>query len=368
MKVLITGANGFVGRNLVVDLKATTDYELFCFDIDNTEEQLQQWCQQADVVVHLAGVNRPKEESEFQTGNTDFTARLIGYLSARPIPVLMTSSIQAALDNPYGVSKLHAEEALLVYSKQHQVPVYIWRMPNIFGKWCRPNYNSVVATFCHNIAHNEPIFVRDPNYELTLIYIDDVVALLKQGILQKIQPNADGYCEPTPVYSCTLGNLASEIEAFRESRDSLLNQPLEGLRKRLYSTYLSYLPETAFSYPLKANVDARGAFSEFFKTDSLGQFSVSTTKPGITRGNHWHHTKVEKFLVVAGEADICFRKLGTDDVIRYHVTAENPEVVDIPVGYTHNITNTSDTETLVTLIWANELFDSEHPDTFYEEV
>lgn len=368
MKILVTGAKGFVGKNLIKNIEVRTDYEVFPFDLDCTEEQLTEWTKACDFVVHLAGINRPKTEDEFTKGNTDFTLHLLEKLKDNPVPVAMTSSIQAVLDNPYGLSKLGAENHLFEYSEKYGVPVYIWRMPNIFGKWCRPNYNSAVATFCNNIARDEEVYISDPAHMMTLIYIDDVVSLILKSIKGEIRPLEDGFCEPKPVYQITLGQIVSTLREFHDCKDSLLLNDLTGVRKCLYSTYLSYLPENAFSYKLIDHTDARGAFSEFFKNAGIGQFSVSTTVPGITRGNHWHNTKVEKFLVVAGEADLCFRKLGTKEVIRYHVTADVPEIVDIPVGYTHNITNTSKTETLVTLIWANEIFDPENPDTYYEEV
>ena len=369
MKVLITGAGGFVGRNLVAELSREPErYEILPFDIENTMEELAAYCRECDFVVHLAGINRPKDESEFQKGNAGLTEQLCELLAENPVPVAMTSSIQAVLDNPYGVSKLAAEQALFTYSQTHGVPVYIWRMPNLFGKWCRPNYNSAVATFCHNIAHDLPITVSDPARVMTLVYIDDVVRMIKEAMAGQVIPADDGFCEPDVEYIATLGEIVSLITSFRESRKSLVMPELTGLAKPLYSTYLSYLPHDGFAYSLKINSDVRGLFAEFFKTDGVGQFSVSTTAPGVTRGNHWHHTKVEKFLVVSGEADFNFRRVGTDGVITYHVTGDNPQVVDIPVGYTHNIVNTSESETLVTIIWANEQFDPAFPDTYYEEV
>jgi len=368
MKILITGANGFVGRNVLANLKLDNEYELFAYDIDTGDEKLRKWAKECDFVIHLAGVNRPKTEDEFAKGNTDFTSYLLDLLKENPVPVAMTSSIQAALDNPYGISKLGAEQLLFDYGKSNNVPVYVWRMPNIFGKWCRPNYNSAVATFCYNIARDQEVFISDPNRMMNLIYIDDVVSLLSKAVQGDVVPNKDGYCKPEPVYEITLGDIVSTLREFHSCRDNLILENLTGVRKCLYSTYLSYLPEDSFSYKLVNHSDNRGGFAEFFKTNGEGQFSVSTTMPGITRGNHWHNTKVEKFFVVAGEADLCFRKIGTDEVIRYHVRADEPEVIDIPVGYTHNITNTSKDEVLVTVIWANEIFDPKNPDTFYEEV
>ena len=368
MRILITGAKGFVGKNVVANLLTLKDVEVFQYDLDCTEKQLGDWTGKCDFVIHLAGVNRPKDESEFRTGNTDFTAHLLLLLDRNPVPVAMTSSIQAVLDNPYGNSKLAAEEEMFSYAARNHVPVYVWRMPNIFGKWCRPNYNSAVATFCYNIANEKDVYISDPDKVMTLIYIDDVVDLLISAVYGKITVGTDGFCVPEPVHKITLGQIVDTLREFHRCKDLLKMDNLTGVRKCLYSTYLSYLPEDRFSYPLTVHSDARGLFAEFFKTGSEGQFSVSTTAPGITRGNHWHNTKVEKFLVVSGEADLCFRKIGTDKVIRYHVRGTEPTVVDIPVGYTHNIVNTSKTETLVTIIWANELFDPEHPDTYYEEV
>ncbi len=368
MKILITGANGFVGKNLVANLKARTMDELFLYDLDSTEDQLKEWTGECDFVVHLAGVNRPKDANEFKTGNSDFTAHLLDLLKKNPVPVAMTSSIQAALDNPYGISKLAAEKEVFSFGEQFGVPVYVWRMPNIFGKWCRPNYNSAVATFCHNIANNLDVFVSDPNKVMTLIYIDDVVSLIMSAMTGAIIPGEDGFCRPEPVYQISLGKIVDTLREFKSCPDTLMLDNLRGVRKCLYSTYLSYLPTDRFSYSLTAHTDPRGLFAEFFKTDGIGQFSVSTTAPGITRGNHWHNTKIEKFLVVAGKAELCFRKIGTSEVIRYEVSGELPAVVDIPPGYTHNIKNISENETLVTLIWANEVFDPSSPDTYYEEV
>ena len=368
MKILITGANGFVGRNVLANFSTHKDLELFPYDIETGDDLLRKWTKECDFVIHLAGVNRPKTEDEFAKGNTDFTGYLLSLLEGNPVPVAMTSSIQAVLDNPYGASKLGAEQLVFKYAETNKVPVYIWRMPNIFGKWCRPNYNSAVTTFCNNIARNQEVFISDPNRVMNLIYIDDVVSLLYKAVQGNICPEEDGFCKPDPVYQITLGDIVSTIQEFHSCRNNLVLEDLTGVRKCLYSTYLSYLPVDEFSYKLIDHSDNRGSFAEFFKTLGEGQFSVSTTYPGITRGNHWHNTKVEKFFVVAGEADLCFRKIGTKDVIRYHVTAGEPEIVDIPVGYTHNITNTTKDEVLVTVIWANEIFDPENPDTFYEEV
>ncbi len=371
-KILITGANGFVGRNLVAELSREPEiYELLCADLDTAEEQLLLYLKTCDFVVHLAGVNRPKDEGEFAAGNTDFTQFVLDMLAecGNCVPVAITSSVQSLLDNPYGKSKLAAEHAVLDYGKTNGVPVYVLRLPNVFGKWCRPNYNSAVATFCHNIAHDLPIQVNDPSHEMTLVYIDDVLELLKSAIAGKLTPGADGYCAVPVVYHAALGAIAGKLQAFHKVRNTLVMPSLaDPLDKALYSTYLSYLEQDAFSYVPEKHADDRGLFAELFKTDGVGQFSVSKTRPGITRGNHWHHTKVEKFIVVSGEAEIRFRRVDDSEVIRYVVSGEKPEVVDIPPGYTHAITNLSQSETLVTLIWANEAFDPERPDTYSMEV
>ncbi len=371
-RILITGANGFIGKNLVCDLRRQPDrFEPLCADIDTAPEQLRQYLESCDAVVHLAGVNRPKDEHEFVTGNTGSTESVTAQLleSGRAVPVVMTSSIQAALDNPYGKSKLAAEQALLAYARKSGAPVYLVRLPNVYGTWCRPNYNSAVATFCHNIARGLPITVSDRANPLTLIYIDDVLNLIEAALDGAVGPQPDGYCAVPDTCRTTLGDLVDLLFAFHAARETGKLPPLtEPLTKNLYSTYLSYLPEDAFSYPLTAHSDPRGAFSEFFKTDENGQFSVSTTVPGITRGNHWHHTKTEKFLVVSGTAAIRFRRIDRDEVLEYNVSGDRLQVVDIPPGYTHSITNTAPEGTLVTLIWANELLDPAHPDTYYLDV
>ena len=370
MKVLVTGAAGFIGRNVQAELGRTPDdYTLLCADVDTPDETLREYAATCDFVIHLAGVNRPQNESEFRTGNTDFTVYLLSLLEARGgVPIAMTSSTQAALDNPYGRSKKAAEDAVLEYGRRTGAAVYVFRLPNVFGKWCRPNYNSAVATFCHNIARDLPVTVTDPKRLMTLVYIDDVLDLLKSAMAGQPIPGDDGRC-PVPVtHDILLGDIVERLRAFHEQRKNLTIPDLsDALNKALYSTFLSYLPTDAFSYPLVAHSDPRGAFAEFFRNKEAGQFSVSTTVPGITRGNHWHHTKVEKFLVVSGKASLRFRHIQSDEVIEYIVTGEEPTVVDIPPGYTHLIENVGD-DTLVTLIWANELFDPERPDTYYLEV
>lgn len=372
MKVVITGANGFIGRNLVAELSRFPEsYELFKVDLDTPKERLNEWLASCDAVVHLAGINRPLNVSEFKTGNVDFTSQMLTQLceSGNPVPVIMTSSIQAALDNPYGTSKLQAEFVMFSYSKAQKTPVYVFRLPNVFGKWCRPNYNSAVATFCNNIANDLPIEVNAPERVMTLVYIDDVILSIKEALDKGYTASEDGFCAVRTTYSATLQYIADKIKEFHEARKSLVMPSLaDGLDKALYSTYLSYLPRDGFSYKLTKHSDERGMFAEFFKTNGTGQISVSSSAPGITRGNHWHHTKVEKFLVVSGEAAVRFRKIDEDEVIEYNVTGDEPTVVDIPVGYTHSITNTSKTKELITIIWANELFDEKRPDTYFLEV
>ena len=372
-KILITGAGGFVGRNLVCELERfPEEYELLKVDVDTDEETFVSYISGCDFVVHLAGVNRPKNEAEFAEGNADLTTWLTNKLceSGNIAPVAMTSSIQAALDNPYGASKAAAENALLAYGASQGVPVYIWRLPNVFGKWCRPNYNSAVATFCHNIARGLPVTVNDPERVMELIYIDDVISLIKGAINgEATAPDNSGLRSCGEVSRCLLREIPEKLTAFRDSRATLMMPDIEyKLDRELYATYLSYLPEEEFAYELTAHSDARGAFAEIIKSRAAGQISFSTTAPGVTRGNHWHHTKNEKFVVISGEAVVRFRKIDGQDVISYEVSGERPTVVDIPPGYTHSITNTSKTETMIMMIWASEPFDPERPDTYYLEV
>ena len=368
MKVLVTGAKGFVGKNLVATLTANRDYELILIDKENSKEELRKGVIEADFIVHLAGVNRPKDEKEFFEGNSGLTEEIISYLKKenKNTPILITSSIQAELNNPYGKSKKGSEEALLKYMTEELANVYIYRLPNVFGKWCRPNYNSAVATFCHKIARNEEIWISDENIELTLVYIDDVV----KSIIDTIEnPKAiKGYLKVDIEYKATLGEIVKNIREFKESRSNL-NIPSTEIEfiKKLYSTYLSYIPENEFSYPLKMNIDERGSFTEFLKSKDRGQVSINISKPGITKGNHWHNTKNEKFLVVSGEGIIQFRKYDDDKVIEYKVSGEDLRVVDIPVGYTHNIINTGNID-MVTIMWVNEIFNPEIPDTCFLEV
>ena len=383
--ILITGAGGFVGKNLVAELTARGYASLLCFEKDDTPETLADYCQKAAFAVHLAGVNRPKDPGEFYAGNSGLTDLLLADLEAahNACPVLVTSSVQAALDNDYGRSKLQAEEAIFAHGQRTGAPVYVFRMEGVFGKWCRPNYNSVVATFCHNVANGLPIQVRDPDYELPLVYIDDVVDAFVAALDGRVarERSIPGYCFLRPVHTVTLGRLAELVKGFALARGGAAAEALGGgmptlavpdleagsFEKKLYSTYLSYLPEDQFSYPLKMNVDDRGSFTEFLRSPERGQVSVNISKPGIVKGNHWHNTKNEKFLVVRGQAVIRFRKVGTDKVIEYPVSGDKLEVVDIPTGYTHNIENVGQ-EDLVTVMWANEPFDPEHPDTFFLKV
>ncbi|WP_373751001.1 capsular polysaccharide biosynthesis protein CapF [Jeotgalibaca porci] len=369
MKILVTGAKGFIGKNLIAELKTTTNHEIFEYDQDTEYSLLQRYCQEANFVFHLAGVNRPKEQAEFMSGNFGFTSELLELLKQyqNNCPVMISSSIQAALDNPYGQSKKAGEELLFSYSEETGANVLIYRFPNVFGKWCRPNYNSAVATFCHNIAHDLPIQVNDRSVEMTLVYIDDVVKSL-MGALEGREQREDNYCVVSITHQTTLGKIVDLIESFKASRaERSIPDMSEPFTKKLYSTYLSYLPENQFSYDLKMNVDARGSFTEFIRTPDRGQVSVNISKPGITKGNHWHHTKNEKFLVVSGSGIIRFRKLNSDEIIEYFVSGDKLEVVDIPVGYTHNIENLGDSD-MVTIMWVNEVFDPENPDTYYLEV
>lgn len=364
-KVVVTGSSGFIGRNLVVTLQTRPDVEVLPFDVEDGWEVLEGHLAQADFVFHLAGVNRPPQVEAFEAGNADLTRRLLDGLRAqgRAVPVLLSSSIQAALDNPYGLSKAHAEEAVRAYGRETQAPVHLYRLPNVFGKWSRPNYNSVVATFCHNAAHGLPLEVHDPARTLDLVHVDDVVAAFLDALDGKGTLEVDGFLAIPRVFRTTLGELAARIGAFPGQRETCaLPEVGDELTRRLYSMYLSYLPTTDFGYPLVMRHDPRGWLAEVLRSPSMGQIFVSTTRPGITRGNHWHHTKTEKFLVVQGEAVVRFRPVQGGDVLEYPVSGEALRVVDIPPGYTHSITNVGTTD-LVTLFWASEPFSPECPDT-----
>ena len=369
MKILITGSKGFIGKNLIAELNNRKYTDVFEFNRDTDRALLKEYCKEADFVFHLAGVNRPKEQSEFMEGNFGLTSDLLNTLKKynNICPVMLSSSIQAKSDNPYGKSKKACEDLLFSYSKETGAKVLVYRFPNVFGKWCKPNYNSAIATFCHNIAHDLPIQVNDPNVVMNLVYIDDLVNELINS-LEGNESKKGIFCEVPITYTFTLGEIVNLIYSFKNSREerSILDMSDE-LTKKLYSTYLSYIPKDKFSYNLDMNVDQRGSFTEFLRTPDRGQVSVNITKPGITKGNHWHHTKNEKFLVVSGKGVIRFRKIDSDEVLEYFVSGEKMEVIDIPTGYTHNIQNIGDND-LVTIMWANEPFNPNKPDTYFLEV
>lgn len=379
MKILITGAKGFVGKNLTETLynirdgkdktrEIDSDLHIYEYDLDTPEELLAEYCRDCDFVFHLAGVNRPKEETEYMQGNFGFTSVLLETLKRcqNRCPIMISSSVQAALDNPYGKSKRAGEELLERYGKENGVKTLIYRFPNVFGKWCRPNYNSAVATFCNNIACGLPITVNDRNTQLTLVYIDDVVHELLAALVGK-ETRENGFCHVPVCYRVTLGEIVDLLYDFKASRTSKMIPDMSGFSGKLYSTYLSYLPKNEFAYEAKMNCDARGSFTELFKTAERGQVSVNISKPGITKGNHWHHSKNEKFVVVSGRGVIRFRKPHSEEIIEYFVSGDKIEIVDIPTGYTHNIENLGDCD-MVTVMWCNECFDPEKPDTYFLEV
>ena len=371
MKILVTGSKGFIGKNLIATLENLGRYEIFGCDVETTDEELTRYASECEFVFHLAGVNRPQNKEEFYSGNYGFTTVLLDKLKAskNTAPVLMSSSIQAKLDNDYGKSKKEGEDYLINYGKENGVKVYVFRLPNVFGKWCRPNYNSAIATFCYNIARDLPVTVTDRNIMLTTVYIDDVVDAFLSAIKDEVERDEDGYCVVAVTHKVTLGTIVDLIESFKESRKTLACPHMEkdGFEKKLYSTYLASLPEDGFSYELKMNKDDRGSFTEFLRTPDYGQVSVNVSRPHIVKGNHWHHTKNEKFLVVKGTGIIRFRKVDEDKVIEYKVSGEKLEVVDIPCGYTHNIENVGDDD-MVTVMWANEPFDKDKPDTYFLKV
>lgn len=369
MKILVTGSEGFIGKNLILELKNRNYNDIFEYDKDDDPLLLDVYCKEANFVFHLAGVNRPKEETEFMEGNFGFTSILLDKLKKynNSCPVMISSSIQAELDNPYGKSKKAGEELLFEYSKETGAKVLVYRFPNVFGKWCRPNYNGAVGTFCHNIARDLPIHINDSSVVINLVYIDDLVNELIYALEGK-ENKVELYCEVPVVHRITLGEIVNLIYYFKNSRkERSLPDMSDGFTKKLYSTYLSYLPKDKFSYELKMNVDQRGSFTEFLRTTDRGQVSINISKPGITKGNHWHHTKNEKFLVVSGTGVIRFRQINKDEVIEYFVSGDKMEVVDIPTGYTHNIENLGSTD-MVTIMWANEIFDPQKPDTYFLEV
>lgn len=369
MKILVTGAKGFIGKNLIVELKNQNYTDIYEYDIDTEASLLDTYTKDCDFVFHLAGVNRPQNQEQYMEGNYSFTARLLEALqkNKNTCPVMYSSSIQAALDNPYGKSKKAGEDLLFEYGKKTGAKILVYRFPNVFGKWCKPNYNSVIATFCHNISHDLPITVNDRSTMMTLVYIDDLVEELINALKGNEIREGD-FCIVPIVFKITLGEIVDLIQSFKKSRETLSVPDMKNeFVKKLYSTYLSYLPKDQFSYPLKMNIDSRGSFTEIIRTTDRGQFSVNIIKPGITKGNHWHHTKNEKFLVVSGKGVIRFRRIDSDEIIEYHVSSEKLEVVDIPTGYTHNITNTGEID-MVTFMWANEPFNPDRPDTYYLEV
>ena len=398
MKILVTGAKGFVGKNLVCNLYNIKEgknrtrnlniEDIFEYDIDSTVEELDIYCRECDFVFNLAGVNRPKDQSEFMTGNFGFASMLLDTLKkhGNNCPVMLSSSIQATLfgrygTSDYGKSKLAGEELFFEYGKETGAKVLVYRFPNLFGKWCRPNYNSAVATFCNNIANNLEITVNDRSTELELLYIDDLVEEMLdalegrehhcefEGVDTVLKENGR-YCAAPITHHATLGEIVDLLESFKKQPESLVvpEIPYNSFAKKLYSTYLSYLPKEKVSFPLKMNVDDRGSFTELLKSDKVGQVSINISKPGITKGEHWHNTKWEFFIVVSGHGLIQERKIGTDEVIEFEVSGDKIEAIHMLPGYTHNIINLSETENLVTVMWANESFDPNHPDTFFEKV
>jgi UDP-2-acetamido-2,6-beta-L-arabino-hexul-4-ose reductase len=367
MKVLITGANGFVGKNLQLHLAERKDVQVACFTRSDDVAQLPALLQGVDFVFHLAGVNRPQDPKEFMSGNVDLTQALCQAVGAvaesagKRVPIVYTSSIQAGCDNPYGESKRKAEDALLAVVHSHQVPVHIFRLPNVFGKWCKPNYNSAVATFCHNIARGLPIQVNDPAAPVTLVYVDDVI----ERFLQLMDgADAGGFATVAPQYTTTVGELVRQIQAFKDSRDTLVTERVgNGLIRALYATYVSYLPPELFAYTVPQYGDPRGVFAEMLKTPDCGQFSYFTAHPGITRGGHYHHSKTEKFLVIKGQARFKFRHMQTGDTHELLTSGSKAEIVETVPGWTHDITNIGNDE-MVVMLWANEVFDRARPDTF----
>ena len=397
MNILITGARGFVGRNLVENLKTIRDGKnrtraltidnIYEYDIDTDPALLSGWCREADFVFHLAGVNRPQNPEEFMQGNFGFTSTLLDALKAagNTCPVMVSSSIQATLigryDSDYGRSKKAGEDLLFAYGEQTGAKVLVYRFPNLFGKWCRPNYNSAVATFCNNIANDLPIQVNDRAVQLELLYIDDLVDEMLDALegkehhcefdgINTVLTDSGRYCAAPVTHKVTLGKIVDLLDAFKAQPSTLSMPaiPTGSFAKKLYSTYLSYLPREAACFDLKMNVDDRGSFTELLRTADCGQFSVNISKPGITKGQHWHNTKWEFFIVVSGHALIQQRKIGSDEVLNFEVSGDKIQAVHMLPGYTHNIINLSDTEDLVTVMWANEPFDPHKPDTFFEKV
>lgn len=398
MDILVTGAKGFVGKNLCISLKNIRDGkdrtrsalsigEIYEYDIDTEPALLDEYCGKCDFVFHLAGVNRPKNAEEFMQGNFGFTSTLLDTLKKHNniCPVMIASSIQAACigryDTEYGRSKKAGEDLIFAYGEDTGAKVLVYRFPNLFGKWCRPNYNSAVATFCNNIANDLPIQVNDRTTQLELLYIDDLVTEMLDALegnehrcafdgLHTVLCDDGKYCAAPITHKATLGEIVNLLDSFKAQTSTLVMPeiPDNSFAKKLYSTYLSYLPKEKISFPLKMNCDDRGSFTELLKTEKCGQFSVNISKPGITKGQHWHHTKWEFFIVVAGHGLIQLRKIGSDEVLNYEVSGDKLEAVHMLPGYTHNIINLSKTDNLVTVMWANEQFDPKHPDTFFEVV
>ena len=367
--ILITGANGFIGRNLSATLKGLGYQRLLLIDKDTSDEMYKSYVKEAKFIFHFAGINRPTDPKEFIEGNVDSISKLIEMVKSTKskAPIVVSSSIQALAENPYGKSKKAGEDLLLEFSKRHHHPIFIYRFTNVFGKWSRPNYNSVVATFCYNISRGLPIKINDENAKIALVYIDDVVAEMIRCLEGKTE-TIDGILRVLPEYEVTVGQLAKTIQGFAVSRTTLvLANQHDIFQKKLYATYLSYLDETQFSYEVKSHQDQRGSFTELFKTFEHGQISVNISKPGITKGNHYHHTKNEKFIVVSGDALIRFRKVDDTKIIEYRVSGQKIQVIDIPPGYTHSIVNVGKQD-LVTIMWASEIFDPLNPDTYPMEV
>lgn len=371
MKVLITGANGFIGKNLQLSLNERKDVEVVGFTRNHAVNQLPALLAGVDFVFHLAGINRPQDPHEFTTGNADLTQALCAAIAdqrtatGKVVPIIYTSSIQAARDNPYGLSKRAAEEALFSLEKQHDIPVYVVRLPNVFGKWCRPNYNSAVATFCHNVARGLPIQINDPAAPVTLVYVDDVVERFIQ-LMDGADASRDpeGFTTVNPQYTTTVGNLADSIQRFKDSRHTLITERTgTGLMRALYSTYVSYLPVEEFAYTVPMHADPRGVFVEMLKTPDCGQFSYFTAPTGVTRGGHYHHSKTEKFLVIKGQARFKFRHMQTGETYELTTCGDKAEIVETVPGWTHDITNIGSDEMIV-MLWANEIFDRNRPDTF----
>lgn len=369
MKILVTGSNGFIAKNLIVELRNRGYDDLLLCNRDTTMEELEQYIEKCDVLIHLAGVNRPSNEEEYYIENVGFTEKLMKLLADnhKKVCMLFSSTIHTGRHKCYEESKQQGEKILQKYARESGSSLFIFRLPNVFGKWCRPNYNSVVATFCHNVSHDLDIKVNDPDARMNLVYIDDVVDEFISCMVRESE-GVNEYVEISQSYQTTVGEVAQAIMSFKQGRGQL-EVPNVGdpLIKKLYSTYLSYMEPEDYRYELKMNMDSRGSFTEFLRSQNSGQVSVNVAKPGIVKGNHWHHTKVEKFLVVKGMASIKFRHMITGREIEYIVSDKKLEVVDIPVGYTHNITNIG-TEDLITIMWANETFDKGRPDTYYEEV